>query len=1087
MPSNPFVRHSGESSTSVAQLRGDASDDESRTDVSSARPLPKAGRSGSNSSSQHIAIPSSLSGRQPTRSFFHHASYGSTDPVHYSAQGVRDQTEELATSFRGGLESFRSTASPHRYGHTSDSEVDSTMRAPSTYSESEQEDGRDSMSSSRPNAIEEVSEPVSPDFPATSPQRPPPGSNLTKLIQNSPPQESSDDEIRKSHDGDDISISVLPPREVEDITADETTPLVSNTGSLGRYMKRTYNDTGEVEQQTYRKKGWRGGSFAQFKSHLHPKAWSVQDAKLGVLSVVYSIPAVILGLLLNLLDALSYGTILFPLGDPIFEKTGPDGIAMFFVSTVIAQVVYGVGFSKFIGGVGSEMIEVVPFVHKMTFLIIDQLGRGNPEAVMATTIVAYAISSIVTGLIFFALGFFKLGNLVSFFPRSILLGCIGGVGIFLVVTGIEVTAGLKDNLEFNLETLEKLISGDTILLWTVPLLQCILLMLIQRRVSSVFTLPLYFGLIAAIFYIVYAALPHTSLDDFRNAGWLFEAPESGIPFYRFYSYYNFKLVDWTAILKCVPTMFALSFFGIIHVPINVPALAMAVQDENIDLNQELIAHGFSNTLSGFAGSIQNYLVYANSQLFMKNGGNSRLAAMMLAFATLALWIAGPGLLGFVPKCIVGALIYLLGFELIEEALIGTWRKINKLEYLMILVIAVVMGFHDFVTGIVLGIVLACLITVIQNSTESAIRVSMSGAVANSTVRRHVAHRRYLQEVGSQIHIIKLTGYLFFGSIVDVQKQIKDLMEEEAFHKQPFRYLILDFAHVGGIDFSAAEGFGQILRILRRRDVEMVLSGISMRGKLGKNLSMVGLFEREERDGELLPPVKVMEDLNKALEACENGLLQTYIKHSEALAKQRGNKQAPLTVPEHASSQPTLDPQFSSPRRTFIEQTATKLIHRNIVPNPTIPHNTREPLALILQIFQDITDKDENFWWRAAPYFSRREFSQGTIIYHRGEDPAAFYLLESGVLRADYTLETQNFQESIVAGTTCGELPFFSNEARTGTVVAEKECVVWALTREKWEEMERREPEVARELLVVVLKLTNERMSTITSHVLVSAG
>lgn len=51
-------------------------------------------------------------------------------------------------------------------------------------------------------------------------------------------------------------------------------------------------------------------------------------------------------------------------------------------------------------------------------------------------------------------------------------------------------------------------------------------------------------------------------------------------------------------------MFALSFFGIIHVPINVPALAVAVQEDNVNTNRELIAHGLSNALSGFAGSIQ---------------------------------------------------------------------------------------------------------------------------------------------------------------------------------------------------------------------------------------------------------------------------------------------------------------------------------------------------------------------------------------------------------------------------------------------------------------------------------------------------
>jgi len=51
-------------------------------------------------------------------------------------------------------------------------------------------------------------------------------------------------------------------------------------------------------------------------------------------------------------------------------------------------------------------------------------------------------------------------------------------------------------------------------------------------------------------------------------------------------------------------MAALSFFGILHVPINIPALAIAAQEDDLNLNRELIAHGFSNAISGFVGSIQ---------------------------------------------------------------------------------------------------------------------------------------------------------------------------------------------------------------------------------------------------------------------------------------------------------------------------------------------------------------------------------------------------------------------------------------------------------------------------------------------------
>ena len=51
-------------------------------------------------------------------------------------------------------------------------------------------------------------------------------------------------------------------------------------------------------------------------------------------------------------------------------------------------------------------------------------------------------------------------------------------------------------------------------------------------------------------------------------------------------------------------MFALTFFGVLHVPINVPALGFSTGVDNVDVDRELIAHGVSNALSGFCGSIQ---------------------------------------------------------------------------------------------------------------------------------------------------------------------------------------------------------------------------------------------------------------------------------------------------------------------------------------------------------------------------------------------------------------------------------------------------------------------------------------------------
>lgn len=173
---------------------------------------------------------------------------------------------------------------------------------------------------------------------------------------------------------------------------------------------------------------------------------------------------------------------------------------------------------------------------------------------------------------------------------------------------------------------------------------------------------------------------------------------------------------------------------------------------------------------------------------------------------------------------------------------------------------------------------------------------------------------------------------------------------------------------------------------------------------------------------------------------------------------------------------------SSPREQQLQRVAATTIKEHDVLPWSKWNDFKQPLPVILQTFQGLTDKNEDFWHRACPFFTRKEFVAGTILYKRGDRPNGFYLLEDGILRAGYDLPQGKYYESIVAGTTCGELPFFSETNRTATVVAEKESIAWLLDDDRWEELQKGQPDVAQELLRISLKLTSERLSAITSSV-----
>ena len=490
-------------------------------------------------------------------------------------------------------------------------------------------------------------------------------------------------------------------------------------------------------------------------------------------------------------------------------------------------------------------------------------------------------------------------------------------------------------------------------------------------------------------------------------------------------------------------------------------------------------------------------------MFIDNGGDSRLAGILLAVATSAVWVAGPAMIGYIPICLVGALIFLLGIELMQEALWDPFGKCHRLEYLTIVAIVFIMGVYDFVVGIFAGIMLACVSYVVQSSRVPAVRAIYSGEVVESTVRRPRADRRYLNKVRGQIHVIKLSGFLFFGTIVSVEEYMRSLIDEETFKRQPISFIIVDFSRVVDVDFSSSEGFQRINRILHSRDVKMIISGISFGNKVGQALQNVGLLDEEKGD-ESCPPPQVFEDLNTALEGCENELLEIFYKHCSSPAPTR-QKTPPKSIEGSAPMENnnddlsgssgsslnvnTLDPSFSSPRRgarylaaasTFREQGSYESEQEPNTILPTKWKNFSQPTKIILQTFEDVSTKNEDFWHLAAPYFERKDYPAGTVLYSRGDEPDGFYILEKGRFRAEYELEQGNFYEVILPGTTCGELPFFSETDRTGTVAAENDSVAWLLTRERYKELEREHRDVSEELLKVGLKLTKERMDAITS-------
>ncbi|KAL7411289.1 sulfate transporter family-domain-containing protein [Mrakia frigida] len=800
----------------------------------------------------------------------------------------------------------------------------------------------------------------------------------------------------------------------------------------------------------------------------------------AVVEPVKVIPAVVLGLLLNILDGVSYGMITFP-ANLIFTDFGSIGVSMFFMSCIISQLTYTLGGSIFKGGNGSMMIEAVPFFHIIVGVITAKVGEDKPDVVIATTMVSFAFSAILTGIVFMVLGRFRLGVLVGFFPRHILVGCIGGVGVFLIETGLEVAAGIEgEGIKLDHETFVALFgSFHQIALWSTPLLLALTFRLINMRWNHELVLPIYFLVIPVLFYIVIAIIG-VDFPTLRNTGWVFDVGEVSKPWYTFYTLFDFKLTDWDAFWACFPTQLALVFFGILHVPLNVPSLGVSLNEDNVKLDRELVAHGFSNMLAGCFGTVPNYLCYVNTVLFYRVGGGSRLSGMLLAAATAGVMLIGPSAIGYLPVMVVGALIFVLGLDLVKEALWDTRNKVSHYEYVVILAIVFGMTVWDFVQGLLGGIVLACIFFVVQSSKRSAIRSVFNGVDARSTVRRPQVQTQYLKRSGQNTQVLKLQGFLFFGTVSAVEDRIRHLLATEA----SMSFLIVDMSFVNDLDFSAAEAFVRIHRLLTAKRVILVFCGVVLGSQSHKALRSVGLWGGEENS-----TVWTFDSLNAALEWTENEYL-TLFYQNRAPKEEAKARNVPTS---HVASYGQGETFENSPRRKYLTEAGDAVMaseHARYQPlQLTVPHpetvELAAPLPILRRTFSSYTSQEIDFWFELAPYFQSQHVYAGEAVWNQGDDADALYVIESGELQATYIYadHVQQVFEVMLAATVAGELSMMSRTKRNATVVAGQSSHLWKLDVDSWDRLESEKPAIAREFTRILLRITAEESDVLSAHLL----
>jgi SulP family sulfate permease len=537
---------------------------------------------------------------------------------------------------------------------------------------------------------------------------------------------------------------------------------------------------------------------------------------------------------------------------------------------LLMAVILGIfmaSFSSFAGTIAIPQDRVAPIVALMASLIIHEMRGADPGKIGVTVLAAIATSTLLVGLVLFLLGAYKLGNIVRFTPYPVIGGFLAGSGWLLLLGSFRVVNGETFSF-FNLrETLET--GGFSA--WIPCAIFGVVTYLAVRFSHHYLVLPVFVFCSTLAFY-GWLGISHQTLDAARTNGWILGAPsDSGVK--QILTFPSLLHADWGVVFNQYTSFVALALTSIVSILLNTSALELA-SDEEIDLNQELRAAGMANVVGGFAGGMIGFQSLTLSSLALRTGVRSRLVGLISAGTCLVLLWFGTGLLDYIPKFVLGGILFYTGLAFLTEWVFDAYFRLIREDYFLVVLILAIVAVAGYLQGVGAGIIIATVLFVLKYSTVNVISNTLSGDSHHSSVDRSPVEARLLGDRGGQIHIVRLKGFIFFGSADNLLNTIRERQADPGLHR--LAYVILDFQQVSGLDTSGLVSISKLARLAKKTG--FVILAASVPAEIQNSFRNAGLLA----DGP--SQILLFRDRDFSIEWCENEILKQELAHKPKEAR-----------------------------------------------------------------------------------------------------------------------------------------------------------------------------------------------------------
>ncbi len=491
---------------------------------------------------------------------------------------------------------------------------------------------------------------------------------------------------------------------------------------------------------------------------------------------------------------------------------------------------------------------------------------ADPYLAFLTVIAAIGVTTIITGIFFLFLGLLRLGALIRFVPYPVFGGFLAGTGWLLVQGAVQVMAGVSPGLA----SMALLMESAVFQQWIPGAIFALLLLIAIRRFKHFLVMPA--AILGGLFlFYTYLYLQGISVPEAVEKGWLLGTVKNAE--FEFYSLAVISSIEWRPVLSQVGSLGAILFISVVDLLFSASALELATA-EDVDLNVELRGAGLANLLSGAGCGIIGYQSMTFTILSRQiSPSNRRLAGIVAIGLCAATLIWGVGFINYFPKPILGGLLMFLGLSFMVEWLWDAKERLARTDYFIVILILIIIGIKGFLAGVGVGVVVAVVLFVVKYSRIDIVKHDLSGAVHHSNVDRGAEQRKLLIEKGQQINIMKLQGFIFFGTANLLLERFKKRVGNRS--DMRLRYTILDFREVSDLDSSAVFGFVRMGQLAAASGIHLMFTNTSAR--IRRQLEKGGLGTPDDS------VFSIHVDLDHGLEWCENKIISSARQLNETSA------------------------------------------------------------------------------------------------------------------------------------------------------------------------------------------------------------